>query len=614
MTALHGHHVSAKTAKLQAIREKYSTQGRISVGVGTIDARLTPPAHPEGGAERMQGAHQKPLPSPSSPHGLNDSEATPLAEVAPLLPQAVASCGDETENTLDAHPHADRVKIVLIMPSHLQTLWRPAAAYSTTMDVYNLVSTCHLFAGDQAALWRAHKRSVGVAGKVLEQWQAHTNKINDIAWIPFAYDDNGRGVTADRTARGYLATCGEVDHTVKLWRVQSCCDSTWNAAGGAVESIALSKRTSEVFSLAGHSEGVRSIACLYPAHCDVAEPFRTPKFMMASCSNDKSARVWDPWTGGDSLRQIGGCVEVEPSSSLPPALQQQQEKAEEAQGSTVGHDGKVLCITHLPLHGYIATGGSDKVIMLWRLPARYTERVPAALPDAADDFEQARFVGKLEGHRDWVRCIVAVPNPGCSDSSPHRREYMASGSDDKSIFLWDFSTTPPERVRKLRQHTDAISCLAMIPPRMNHRRIMHPADAEYVLPFAHDGASPQQLLLVSGSHDGAVRVWDLCTTQVEGGTSIRDYRIGVGGISRTWVLSLAVYPARVNGETLIISGHQDKTLRVWSLENSDVTLSRYTPGLVRTLGGQPCEVDSLAILPGGLIATGSAGGTLRIIA
>ena len=68
-----------------------------------------------------------------------------------------------------------------------------------------------------------------------------------------------------------------------------------------------------------------------------------------------------------------------------------------------------------------------------------------------------------------MRCIVAVPNHGCTDMrNPHRREYMASGSDDKSVFLWDFSSTPPERVRKLRQHTDAISCLAVLPPTLEY--------------------------------------------------------------------------------------------------------------------------------------------------
>jgi len=409
-----------------------------------------------------------------------------------------------------------------------------------------------------------------------------------------------------------------------------------------------------------------------------------PKFLMASCSDDKSMRVWDPWTGGAALRQIGGCIDH--------ALNVV---------SKVGHEGKVLCLTHLPVHGMIATGGADKVIIMWKLPEGYcgssgagggkakrgrggsssgsgsgggaggggkqkktplfdyplaqhlpeedrpisvADSKPAHLPRghvntlAKHEFESACFVAKLEGHRDWVRCIVAVPNHGCADMrNPHRREYMASGSDDKSVFLWDFSSTPPERVRKLRQHTDAISCLAVLPPTREYIPVppkilggdpTHVGEFSFIYRYISRESCSQfdslpltsltieapfkpgcrQLLLASGAHDGSVRVWDLLS-----GKHIRDYRVGIGGISRAWVMTLAVYPTRLKGETLIVSGHEDKTIRMWSLENP-WSSDRPNGEAVRTIPNQHSEVDTLTMLPGGLIATGSADGTLRIIA
>ena len=562
-----------------------------------------------------------------------------------------------------------RVTILLGTRGHLETLWRPAAVYSDTITVYSLVSSCSTMFKDQHNLWRAHKRSVGVAGKVLELFRAHDNQIYDLAWIPFAADavSNGDALTRP-TARGYLATCG-IDHKVKLWHVATCCDPTWSPEGEAssawadptwgdddpeivrITAVGSSNvRTQTRQLLVGHAEEVRSVTPLFPPNLAAAGGrggglTRAPKFLMASCSNDKSLRVWDPWAGGGSLRQLGGCIDHVTNEQ-----------------SKLGHENKVLCLTHLPVHGYIATGGADKVIMLWRLPAGYSETLTKAkrggggrssssgggdgakqkplfdyplaetLPEEVrpttsaaakgswsraepqqvakgvkqkHEFERDCFLGKLEGHRDSVTCIVAVPNHGCSDRSPHRREYMASGSDDKSVFLWDFSSTPPERVRKLRQHTDAISCLAVLPPTLHY--IPVPADilgsdSKYVAPFAYngEGAPPQQLLLASGAHDGSVRVWDLLS-----GKHIRDYRVGVGGISRAWVMTLAVYPTRLKGETLIVSGHEDKTIRIWSLEEERI---------VRTIPGQHDEVSTLAILPGGLIAIGSADGTLRIIA
>ena len=78
-------------------------------------------------------------------------------------------------------------------------------------------------------------------------------------------------------------------------------------------------------------------------------------------------------------------------------------------------------------------------------------------------------------------------------------------------------------------------------------------------------------------------------------------------------MTLAVYPTRLKGETLIVSGHEDKTIRMWSLEHPR-TVDRPNGEAVRTIPNQHSEVDTLTMLPGGLIATGSADGTLHIIA
>ncbi|KAL2829876.1 putative wd40 protein [Aspergillus pseudoustus] len=131
---------------------------------------------------------------------------------------------------------------------------------------------------------------------------------------------------------------------------------------------------------------------------------------------------------------------------------------------------------------------------------------------------------------------------------------MASGSDDKTIKLWDAKTG--SQIRTLKGHSNRVSSVA----------------------FSADG-----LIVASGSYDKMIKLWDAKT-----GSRIRTLK----GHS-DWVMSVAF-----SGDGLTVaSGSNDNTIKLWDAK---------TGSRIRTLKGHSNRVSSVAFSADGLIvASGS---------
>ncbi|KAG8931679.1 hypothetical protein FRC02_002386 [Tulasnella sp. 418] len=184
---------------------------------------------------------------------------------------------------------------------------------------------------------------------------------------------------------------------------------------------------------------------------------------------------------------------------------------------------------------------------------------------------------KLTGHTDWVRS-VAFSSDG---------NLVASGSNDKTVGIWNAKTGA--LIRTLKGHKHTVNSVAFSPD--GTRLASGSRDKTISIWDAKTGAlimtltghtdsvtsvaySPDGLQIASGSDDKTVGVWDalagILITVLQGHTQ--------------WVNGVAFS----SDGSQIASGSDDKTIVIWDVEKGEI---------VRTLKGHTDSVVSVAFSP-----------------
>ena len=295
-------------------------------------------------------------------------------------------------------------------------------------------------------------------------------------------------------------------------------DGQWLVSGGDDQTVRVweVRYRQMVHTLSGHTGGVTSVA------------FHPDGQTVISGSTDQTVRVWHAKTG-ELLYIFNEHGTDDLNIILALALS--------SNGAT------------------LATSGHNQVICIWDWPTKQLMRT-------------------LRGHTGPIASLAFCPLPTKGNST--QRTVLASGSYDQTLRIWDVQTGVV--LSQLEGHTAPILSTA----------------------FSADGA-----LLMSGSDDQTLRMWDVTGITTRSAPTIRheQTRQVLTGHFGT-VNTLAVQPQQLNGQTLLVSGSNDKTLRVWDARDGHP---------LATLSGHSKWLQAVVFTPTGqLLASGSDGRSVRI--
>jgi WD40 repeat protein len=149
----------------------------------------------------------------------------------------------------------------------------------------------------------------------------------------------------------------------------------------------------------------------------------------------------------------------------------------------------------------------------------------------------------FEEHQDWIRCMATWNGK------------LISGSDDRSIKIWDLNTG--QELRTLNGHQDWINCITI----WNDK-------------------------LISGSDDAIIKIWDLNT-----GQELQTLN------EQSKIHCITIWNDK------LISGSEDHTIKFWDLNTGQI---------LQTLIGHKKMISNLIVLDPGKFVSYSLDTTIKI--
>jgi WD40 repeat protein/serine/threonine protein kinase len=443
--------------------------------------------------------------------------------------------------------------------------------------------------------------------------------VDAVAYSPdgssFATGDRGQKLTVRDSKTGDVRF--EVPLNTFVLSVAYSLDGKRIATGGNDKLIKIIDATNGnvLSTIPGHTDGVLTVR------------FSPDGKQLLSGSLDKTARLWDIASRAELQRFQGNSWWVWAAEFSPNAhrivtagqdgiaiVWEKQTPANADEGANqagqppapspqplyknvtqfTGHDGAIYSARFSPDGKLVATGGYDKLVMIWNPETVKPVDIEAQLEDRP---EPAPTHLRLAGHDGPVRSVAFSPNG----------ELVVSGSEDNSLRVWDVAAG--EVVKTLRGHGSSVRSCTFSPDGTfilagddqrvcrwdlagyQEVRVLHATvfrgheDAVLSARFSKDGEK-----IVTASRDRTASLWNAVT-----GEPIRRFQEG-----HEFLVSSAQY---FPDGKLVATGAGDNSVRVWNA-TAGTQLAMYTP---------TGRIGTLAISPDGQwIATGSVGANVQI--
>lgn len=209
------------------------------------------------------------------------------------------------------------------------------------------------------------------------------------------------------------------------------------------------------------------------------------------------------------------------------------------------------------------------------------------------NLKKRKEIRTFKGHKGIIYSVAISPDG----------QTLVSGSQDNTIKVWNLKTG--QDIRTLKGHSSLINSVAISSDGEkiasgsydNTIKVWNLKTGQEIRTLrGHTGEvlsvamSPDSQKLASASADRTIKVWNLNTGKV-----ILNFKAHEGDVN-----ALAISP---DGQ-LLVSASDDKTVKVWNLN---------TAREIRTFGGYAADVSAVAFSPDGeKIATGSDDGTVKI--
>ena len=438
-------------------------------------------------------------------------------------------------------------------------------------------------------------------GECLNTLQGHKGGVCAVAFSPILSDEGRLG--------GILASCG-VDNVVKLWDVSTGnCMSTLQGHSNRVWSVAFSP-DGKTLATGGDDQTIKlwdvttgSCARTLQRHSSRvwSVAFSPDGQTLASSSDDQTVCFWDV-TSDRCLKTLQGYTNWVWSVAFSPRSQRLASGSEDqavrlwdiSTGQCLqtlrGHTSRIWSVAFSPDGQTLASGGDDQSVRVWNIwngkclktLQGHTRqvRLVAFSPDgkilasgSGDqtircwDVRTGQCLHVLRGHTSWIFSVAFSSDSEAVATLGASGQTLASGSDDRTVRLWDISTG--QCLNTFQGHTRVVFSVAF---------------------------SPDNCVIASGSDDRTVRLWNSTT-----GQCLKTFE---GHASR--VLSVAFSP----DGTKIASSSSDQTVKLWDIATGEC---------LQTLQGHLKSVQSIAFSPDTrvysnqpLLASGSEDETIKL--